>query len=49
MATSTHAAVADARNADIEIYVNGEFFPRAEAISGTYPKKIFSGDTVTDG
>ena len=31
MSRSTHSAVADDRNADVQIYVNGEFFHRSEA------------------
>ena len=49
MATSTHAAVADARNADIEIYINGEFFPRSEAKISVFDSGFLVGDGIWEG
>ena len=46
---STHSAVADDRNADIEIYINGEFFPRAEAKVSVFDSGFLVGDGVWEG
>ena len=49
MTRSTHLAVPDARNADIQIYVNGEFFPRAEARISVFDSGFLVGDGVWEG
>lgn len=49
MATSTHAAVADPRNADIDIYINGEFFPRSEAKISVFDSGFLVGDGIWEG
>jgi len=46
---STHAAVPDARNADIEIYINGEFFPRQEAKVSVFDSGFLVGDGIWEG
>ncbi|MEO1065039.1 MAG: aminotransferase class IV [Actinomycetota bacterium] len=49
MARSTHSAVVDDRNADIEIYINGEFFPRAEARISVFDSGFLVGDGIWEG
>jgi branched-chain amino acid aminotransferase len=49
MTKSTHAAVADERNADVEIYINGEFFPRAEAKISVFDSGFLVGDGIWEG
>jgi branched-chain amino acid aminotransferase len=49
MATSTHAAVADDRNADVEIYINGEFFHRREAKISVFDSGFLVGDGIWEG
>lgn len=46
---STHSAVADERNEHIEIYINGEFFPRAEAKVSVFDSGFLVGDGVWEG
>ncbi len=46
---STHSAVEDPRNESIEIYINGEFFPRAEARISVFDSGFLVGDGVWDG
>ncbi len=46
---STHQALADARNADVQIYVNGEFFPRAEAKISVFDSGFLVGDGIWEG
>lgn len=45
----THEAVPDPRNADIEIYINGEFFPRSEAKVSVYDSAFMVGDGIWEG
>jgi len=45
----THAAVHDDRNAGIEIYINGEFFPRAEAKVSVFDSAFLVGDGIWEG
>lgn len=45
----THEALPDARNDDIEIYINGEFFPRAEARVSVYDSGFMIGDGIWEG
>ena len=49
MAKSTHAAVADTRNDDVLIYINGEFFPRDEAKISVFDSGFLVGDGIWEG
>ncbi|MEM7324171.1 MAG: aminotransferase class IV [Actinomycetota bacterium] len=49
MTRSTHAAVADERNQQIEIYINGEFFPRADAKISVFDSGFLVGDGIWEG
>ena len=49
MATGTHEYVDDPRNADIDIYVNGEFFVRDEAKVSVFDSGFVLGDGVWEG
>jgi branched-chain amino acid aminotransferase len=49
MARSTHAAVVDDRNADVEIYINGEFFRRDEAKISVFDSGFLVGDGIWEG
>ena len=49
MTKSTHAAVLDARNDDVEIYINGEFFPRDEAKISVFDSGFLVGDGIWEG
>jgi branched-chain amino acid aminotransferase len=49
MTKSTHAAVADERNASVQIYINGEFFPRAEAKISVFDSGFLVGDGIWEG
>lgn len=46
---STHAAVADDRNADVEIYINGEFFHRDDAKISVFDSAFLVGDGIWEG
>ena len=46
---STHSAVHDPRNDSIQIYINGEFFPRDEAKISVFDSGYLVGDGVWDG
>ncbi len=46
---STHAALDDPRNADVSIYINGEFFPRPEAKISVFDSGYLVGDGVWEG
>jgi hypothetical protein len=48
-ARSTHAAVHDARNADVQIYINGEFFHRSEAKISVFDSGFLVGDGIWEG
>lgn len=48
-AAGTHAAVPDERNADVEIYINGAFFPRAEAKVSVFDSAFLVGDGIWEG
>ncbi|MBT8206857.1 MAG: aminotransferase class IV [Acidimicrobiia bacterium] len=45
----THEAVHDERNASVEIYINGEFFPRDEAKISVFDSGYLVGDGVWEG
>src|SRR5690606_36292357 len=49
MRVSTHAALPDERNADIEIYINGEFYPRNEAKVSVFDSAFLVGDGIWEG
>lgn len=49
MAKSTHSAVADERNADVQIYINGEFFHRSEAKVSVFDSGFLVGDGIWEG
>jgi len=49
MVASTHAAVADDRNAAVEIYINGEFFPRSEAKISVFDSGFLVCDGIWEG
>ncbi len=49
MTKSTHAAVADSRNDDVEIYINGEFFHRREAKISVFDSGFLVGDGIWEG
>ena len=49
MARSTHAALPDPRNADVLVYVNGDFLPRAEAHISVFDAAFLIGDGIWEG
>ena len=49
MTRSTHQALADERNATVEIYINGEFFPRGEAKISVFDSGFLVGDGIWEG
>ncbi len=49
MTKSTHSAVADPRNANVQIYINGEFFPREEAKISVFDSGFLVGDGIWEG
>ena len=49
MAKGTHEAVPDPRNRDVLVYINGEFFPRAEAKISVFDSGYLVGDGVWEG
>ena len=49
MAKSTHAAVADTRNKEVLIYINGEYFPRDEAKISVFDSGFLVGDGIWEG
>ncbi len=49
MTRSTHAALADDRNADVQIYINGDFFHRDEAKVSVFDSAFLVGDGIWEG
>ncbi len=49
MARGTHAAVPDPRNDDVLIYINGDFYPRAEAKISVFDSGFLVGDGIWEG
>lgn len=49
MTKSTHSAVADERNADVQIYINGEFFHRNDAKISVFDSAFLVGDGIWEG
>lgn len=49
MAKSTHDALPDERNKDVQIYINGEFFHRDEAKISVFDSGYLVGDGVWEG
>ncbi|MEC9196412.1 MAG: D-amino acid aminotransferase [Pseudomonadota bacterium] len=46
---TTHQAEEDARNEDIQIYVNGKILPKAQALVSVYDSGFMLGDGVWEG
>lgn len=46
---STHQALADERNESVEIYINGEFFPRNDAKISVFDSGFLVGDGIWEG
>lgn len=49
VAKSTHSAVADERNASVQIFINGDFFPRNEAKISVFDSGFLVGDGIWEG
>ncbi|MDJ0959530.1 MAG: aminotransferase class IV [Acidimicrobiia bacterium] len=49
MAPSTHAALPDPRNADVLVYVDGDFVHRAEAAVSVFDSAFLIGDGIWEG
>ena len=49
MQRGTHEAVPDERNEGVLVYINGEFFPRAEARISVFDSGFLVGDGVWEG
>ncbi|HEX2153830.1 MAG TPA: aminotransferase class IV [Acidimicrobiia bacterium] len=49
MAAGTHAAVPDERNDNVEIYINGDFYPRSEARVSVFDSAFLVGDGIWEG
>ncbi len=49
MTRSTHSALADERNQQVEIYINGEFFARDEAKISVFDSGFLVGDGIWEG
>ncbi|MCB2143623.1 MAG: aminotransferase class IV, partial [Rhodobacteraceae bacterium] len=46
---STHQAEEDARNEEIQIYVNGRIVPKRDAVVSVYDSGFMLGDGVWEG
>lgn len=49
MPEGTHNAVPDPRNADVQVYIDGEFFPREEAKISVFDSGYLVGDGIWEG
>lgn len=49
MPLTTHSAVPDDRNADVQVYVNGEYLPRHEAKVSVFDSGFTVGDGIWEG
>lgn len=49
MARTTHSALPDDRNADVLVYINGEYFPRDQARISVFDSGYLVGDGVWEG
>lgn len=49
LARGTHEALPDERNEDVLVYINGEFYPRAEARISVFDSGFLVGDGVWEG
>lgn len=49
MPAGTHAALHDERNETVQIYINGEFFPRSEARVSVFDSAFLVGDGIWEG
>ena len=45
----SHHSAADPRNRDILIYVNGEFYPREQAMVSVFDSGFILGDGIWEG
>ena len=45
----THASLPDSRNETVQVYINGEFFPRTEAKISVFDSGFLVGDGVWEG
>ena len=45
----THEALADSRNEEVLVYINGEFYPRAEAKISVFDSGYLVGDGIWEG
>jgi branched-chain amino acid aminotransferase len=49
MPAGTHTALHDERNDTVQIYINGEFFPRADAKVSVFDSAFLVGDGIWEG
>lgn len=49
MPRGTHDALPDPRNADVQVYINGDFYPRDEAKISVFDSGYLVGDGVWEG
>lgn len=49
MPAGTHSALPDERNATVEIYIDGEFYPRPEAKVSVFDSAFLVGDGIWEG
>lgn len=49
MPAGTHTALHDERNEDVQIYINGQFFPRPEARVSVFDSAFLVGDGIWEG
>lgn len=49
MPAGTHAALPDERNVDVQVYIDGDFFPRSEAKVSVFDSAFLVGDGIWEG
>ena len=49
MEKNTHTAIQDPRNETVEIYINGNFYPRSEARISVFDSGFLVGDGIWEG
>jgi branched-chain amino acid aminotransferase len=49
MSNSTHTFAIDPRNADIQININGDLFPREKAVVSVFDSGFILGDGIWEG
>ena len=47
--SNTHSSLSDARNRDVQVYINGELLPRAEAKISVFDSGYLCGDGIWEG